>query len=180
MENRRFDALTRRLATGQSRRAAAALVGSLLAAPLLAPPSAARKNKKKTALCLNGQTLQASKKTKKKLLKAGASLGACPPTTTTTATPAPTTTTPPPPFCLGKNICEQATATCALDQSCFCFVRAESDHEGEPFCALGELSLFGATTCDDCGPTDRVCVHRSGRCDAATPYLCVAGCPNPQ
>lgn len=76
MDTGRFDALSRYVATSQSRRRAALALGSA-AAGLLGGSAGNAKKKKKVTLCLNGATIKVPGKKKKKLIKQGATPGAC-------------------------------------------------------------------------------------------------------
>jgi hypothetical protein len=79
MDLERFDAWTRDLTLGWTRRGlgAGALVGALARTLGLDPDAAAKKRKKKKTVCYQGQTRKVKKK-RKKLLKKGATKGACP------------------------------------------------------------------------------------------------------
>lgn len=145
MDPNRFDVLTSRLVAAPSRRRALRLIGGLGFAGLLGQSNAAAKKKKK----------------------------ACPPC------PAPSSSPPPPqvpkPFCAGRNQCVTPTACQASGSQCYCWLRADVGHIGEPFCGKIDVPLVGFN-CNDC-PAGTVCIVRGGICDGG--LACVEPCANP-
>ncbi|MEZ4561527.1 MAG: hypothetical protein R2853_02155 [Thermomicrobiales bacterium] len=118
MEDRKFDALVARLASGLTRRGAIATLAAAGAGQWLGNTEARRKNKK-VKICRNGQTLSVTKKKKQKHLKPGDSAGPCPAPRTTLRP----TTTPRPPRCQPS-----APNFCARLDSC-----VDACHDGKVF-----------------------------------------------
>src|SRR5262245_48486205 len=162
MDADRFAAARHAFTTAPSRRAALRAVSGLSLASLLGlnETSAKRKHKKKPA-CPTCPTFQECP-----------SCQECP-----TCPPPPSP--PPLPYCAGKNYCAggpPASYECqASGSACFCWVRGDTAHLGEPFCGQG----VGATPPANCSacPGGTVCVLLGGIC--AGGLGCAPPCPNP-
>jgi hypothetical protein len=141
MDAPRFDALTRDLTHGRSRRDLTQLLGGfVLAGPLAllgrAAPDAvvAKKNKnnkkKRKTLCHFGQTIKVAKSTVKAHLAHGDSLGPCPPPLANCPEGAPCTPLPSPPVSAGcggtcrngvcESICPPGSDCCARPSGTAC------------------------------------------------------------
>jgi hypothetical protein len=150
MATDRFPALLSAFTAAPSRRTALHALGGLGLAGLLRPTAAKKKHKRK-------------KRENKQPCPV------CP------APPPPSPPPPPVPFCAGKNHCATA-AHCQVEGSrCYCWMRADTGHIGEPFC--GGLFLDDVPRCDDC-VSPAVCVILGGNCGGL--FACVPPCPNPQ
>jgi hypothetical protein len=118
-------------------------------------------------LTFAGEGAEAKKKKKKKQ--------PCPDCPICPTCPSPPPPSPPaPPFCTGRNNCLTLT-TCQASGPipCFCWVRADEGHVGEPFCGQVETDTDACANC----PEGTVCVARGGICNPG--FGCSAPCPNP-
>ncbi len=181
MDVHRFDALTRALTSGRSRRGALALLGSVFATPFFgASPAVARKKKtKKVTICRDGQSLSVSKKKLKQQLGSGATLGEC------TSPPPPPPL--PPPTCTAESCdglcegCRDGACVASTGVTCGTGHQCLANRGCARLCTLNpQCGMSGGMTCY-CGvervdgPT--VCLVRE-LC-AATPLTCetTADCP---
>jgi hypothetical protein len=164
MDAAQFDALTRTLHARTQRRFVGLGVATLAAALGLdrAHEASARKCKKKCGPCKRCKKGK-GKKGKCKPKPAGTVCaggtcqgGACLP------------------FCAGKNVCVDPAFCQASGADCFCLVRADAGHEGEPFC--GQLG-FVAADCSVC-TGEAVCVDGTGPLCGGT-FGCHLPCLNP-
>jgi hypothetical protein len=188
MDATRFDDLLRTVSAASRRRVLAGLASGLLAIlPLsLGDDAAAKKKRKKkkkkpteaqVTLCVNGKSLTVPESVALSLIAQGATYGACPLPPPPPPSPPPP---PPPPFCTAsKNVCvvgPNAAQCQASGTACYCRLRADAGHVGEPFC--GQQGGFSADSCGPCAAAGRVCTLAGGTCSAAS-FSCVLPCPNP-
>lgn len=155
MDADRFAALLAHLTTAPSRRAALRVLGGLGLAGLLGldEASAKRKHKKKPA-CPTCPTCQ--------------ECPTCPP---------PLPSPPPPPYCAGKSFCVSGPGGTSCQRSgtnCFCWLRADEGHIGEPFCAGTVGNQGHVDTCAAC-QSGQVCVLGGGT-GCPTGYFCLLPC----
>jgi hypothetical protein len=188
MDETRFDALTRSLTSGTTRRGLGRLLGSLTLGGVLATwlSPAETQAKKKNNDNDKKKSCPSCKKKKDGKCKANkpdgtacenggqCQSGSCVPSSgSSDVAPSPPPQTP---YCAGKNTCAPGGASAACQTAgkaaCYCYVRWDN---GESYCST--VPNRYVTTCAGCGGNE-VCVVLGGACVAG--FACVTPCLNPR